>query len=74
MANQRHKHRVLDVVVRRVAVANALEREPGSRWNSSVKRACEAPNLRVMSEARKEPKASAANSGTVIMRSSLAVV
>src|ERR1700730_16773478 len=34
---------------------------------SSVKRACEDPNLRCMSAARNEPKASAVNAGTVIM-------
>src|SRR5262245_39028212 len=37
---------------------------------SSVRRACEDPNLRVMSEARNELSASAASSGTVIMGSS----
>ena len=34
---------------------------------SSVKRACDDPKLRFMSVARNEPKASAANSGTVII-------
>src|SRR4029453_4546940 len=37
---------------------------------SSVRRACEVPNLRIMSEARNELSASAASSGTVIMGSS----
>src|SRR5262245_27316925 len=37
---------------------------------SSVKRACEDPNLRCMSAARNEPKASAVNAGTVIMADS----
>src|SRR5262245_12068404 len=37
---------------------------------SSVSRACEDPNLRVISEARNELNASAASSGTVIMGSS----
>src|SRR5262245_42075670 len=37
---------------------------------SSVRRAFEVPNLRVMSEARNELSASAASSGTVIIESS----
>jgi len=33
MANQGHKHCVLDIVVKRVTVANAFERKPGNGWN-----------------------------------------
>ena len=58
---------MFDIVIKRVTGADALERKPSRRLISSVRAACVAPNLRLMCVSRKDPKASAANSGIVII-------
>ena len=58
---------MFDVVVKSVAVPDALKRGRAADGTSSARRACENPNLQFMFEARKEPNASAVSSGTVIM-------
>ena len=67
VASQGNEHRVLDVVVEGVAIANAFEREPRRKRESSARRACETPNRSLISSARNDPSASAAKPGRVIM-------
>ena len=57
---------MFDVVVERVAVADALKGKSGSCWNEFVSGAWVEPNLPLICSARKEPNAFAANLGTVI--------
>jgi len=58
---------MLDVVVEGIAIPDAFKRQPGGDGMSSTKRACEDPNRSFISEARKEPRAPAASSGSVII-------
>jgi hypothetical protein len=62
------------LVVESIAIADTLESEPGNRWNNFCQMRLLTKNLRLKCVERKDPNASAANSGTVIMRSPLHAV
>ena len=58
---------MLDVVVEGIAIPDAFKRQPGSKRNEFRQTRMREPNRSFILEARKEPRASAANWGNVIM-------
>jgi hypothetical protein len=61
---------MLDVVVESIAIPDAFKRQAGGE-RDEFKRTCEDPNRSFISAARKEPRAPAASSGSVIMHRGL---
>jgi hypothetical protein len=57
---------MFDVVVERVAIADALKGKSSGRWNELGQVCVGQTNLPLICLARNEPNAFAANSGTVI--------
>ena len=58
---------MLDVMVEGIAVADAFERQAGGIRDEFGQAGMRDPNRSFISEARNEPSASAASSGSVIM-------
>ena len=66
VAHQRHQHRVFDIMVKRVAVADTFDRQPGDRRYELGQVGMRGAEPAAHMLGKEGPRASAANSGTVI--------
>ena len=66
VAGKRHQHGMFDIIVKRVAIADALERKPRHRGDKLGQPRLGRAETAVHMFGEKEPKASAAKPGTVI--------